>query len=278
MKKITTILMVLALGATFTCVSCKKGDDPQVKEIAKIVKWGNRTFTYDDQAKLTQIAEYEGENYSKCLFEYNGNTVNIMDEEQWGDWHQDPKLVYVLTLNADGYITAMTVKKDAGDIEYTFTYTNGFLTAGALKDGTQLFTRTISDENVASWIQCRRYFEYGEYWDQAPVDNAKQTFTFGSAANVGGFPVDMIDYRRNPDNGDLKIEKMFLQAGLFGKASKLLPTKAVWTNADGSALPETYYETETDYFYQYDADNHVIGLSNDGENYTEIVWEKITLK
>lgn len=180
-----------------------------------------------------------------------------------------------------GYGT--TTKKDAGDFNYKFEYdAAGYLVKGIYCDGNQdvvIFTRTIADKCATAYIQSKRYFEYGADWEKATVENAKENIRYTDTLNEDNFFAEYIDYRRNPDNGDLKLEKMFFYAGLFGKASAKLPEEAVWTNNDGSALPTDYYETTVDYAYTFDDEGHIAGFSVDGGgSVTEVAWETITLK
>lgn len=283
MKKSIIILLAFAV-ATAMCVSCdKEGGKDEKKTVTKLVKLGNRSFEYDDQGRITAITEHDGEDFGKTLFEYDGNTAKAFDEQSWGDWYQEPKLTFVFTLNDKGYATALTHKKDAGDFNYKFEYdAAGYLVKGIYCDGNQdvvIFTRTIADKCATAYIQSKRYFEYGADWEKATVENAKENIRYTDTLNEDNFFAEYIDYRRNPDNGDLKLEKMFFYAGLFGKASAKLPEEAVWTNNDGSALPTDYYETTVDYAYTFDDEGHIAGFSVDGGgNVTEVAWETITLK
>lgn len=273
---------MLSLGAALCFTSCKKDNTSGPKEVSidKITKWGNRTFSYDANAKLTCIAEYEGEDYSKCWLEYNGNTVNVMDEEKWGDWKQEKTLTFVLKLNEAGYVNEMTVKKESGDYVYSFTYENDIMKSASVKIGSAAATPIITaDFAKKSWTQLDRNFEDSVTWDKTAEKNATQFITFGTQKNVGGFPF-ILDYRRDPKNEDLKIEKMFVYAGLFGKAPETLPTAAVWKKADGSALAANYCEVTTEYFYKFDKAGRVSAFATEdkAESYTEISWETFVIK
>lgn len=282
MKKITILMAVLALGAVSVFTSCNKEEKASAKEVDKIVKWGNRNFTYNESGRILCIAEYDGDNYGKTNFEYDGNKANVYDEQYWPDFgatSPENELKWKFELNNDGYATKMEDLKEG--FVFTFKYDkNGYLIEGAAEiEGTPttLFTRKIEGGNAVSWTQTTRNFEYGEDWSIEPVQNATLFYTFGNDDNVGGLPFE-VQLKRHPSLGGYKLERMFFLAGLFGKASAKLPTASVWKKQDGTALPDTYYETTNEYFYKFDSKNRVGGFSTDNKDWQEIIWETMPLK
>lgn len=283
MKKFTSILLaILTVGAFCTFVSCDKGkNDPVI--LKTLVKVGNRTISYDNfYGRVTEITEHDGEDYSNIIFEYEGDTVTGLDEEKWGDWYQEPKPVYILTLGENGFAKTLIHKKDAGDVNYSFEYdAAGFLVKCSI-DGEVVFTRVIENDNVVKYIQNKRKFEYGAEWATSEVANATMVYDYTDAkANIGNFYVDFPDFKRCPTNGDWKLEKLFAYSGLLGKASAKLPVSAVYT---GSDIKGNFWERGINYTYTLDEKGYVAsygetailpeGSTDEPETKTtELQWE-----
>lgn len=261
--------------AAFAVASCEKpanngdnGDDPiSVKKVLKSLAskvdengemLSGRTFTFDEQGRITEVSEIWSGGGEVHTATWEGNTVTfVKDGENKWSW----------TLGENGYVTSCV----KGSSTYTYEYdTEGHLIKINEDWGeglTLVSVVTWENGNMTSWTKHGETNE-DENNPGTEIPQVKRQ-TYKTELNVGGI------FTAYPEKGNLS--QWMLELGYFGKASKNLVATDKWDHKIASYIATFEYRTDDDDFvvaqmkYLPDSDTGVIGL-DDSKYY---IWEVV---
>ncbi|MFV0394517.1 MAG: hypothetical protein ACK5LC_08995 [Coprobacillaceae bacterium] len=263
MKQTKFITMLLLATLALTFYSCSNDDDDDFdngingKKITKIVnEYGKddvrtETFSYSNGKMTKYVAYYDGDyayTENNQTISYSGNTV-VIDGLLDGN-----KCTQTYTLNSNGLAISCKIvydkDEDMDDYNYTFQYSDGYLSGISLKydnyKETQVFT--YSNGNISKLA----YQESGNN-----IYNEDYTFTYSNNENTGGI--------MNPFLWDMLFSHVpAYYMGIFGKSTKNLAVSCIKKHTY-----QTTYTEETSCVYSLDNDKYVkIATFSDGDKFT----------
>ena len=267
MKKIM-LLMMAALA--ITTVSCKKDGEDEGEDEAKIpvatyrvknlmkswegddMKSGDMySYSYNADGTIAKVdAAWNKEVYSSFVFNWNGNTVSVVDAKN------DNAPVCTITVNDKKLATKIEQAADSEvgkgwktlEIAYD---ANGFLTI-AKPDGKVNTVQSIDEEGCIEWWG-RIGIEDQVSESTAATGWRKKMHTYYETVNAAGIHGEWDE--------DVKVKRWFYETGLVGRASAKVMRTAWWygvVDKDNNVVKQEYAAKLAYYPLNVDANNCVI--------------------
>ncbi|MCQ2183977.1 MAG: DUF4595 domain-containing protein [Bacteroidales bacterium] len=211
MKKIFSIAMVALAAIAFT--SCNKnnngdnGGEETVKKIARIVKLGDYSFTYNANGTVKSVTENWDGGSETHDFVYEGSNLTI----KVGDVTK-----YTVELNDKGYATKVNKISDAA--VYTYTYDAAGFCVSCKLNGVDACQQSIDDNCVEYWTRAKKN-------DQGEFDHWRhKDHTYLSKDNLGDLHPEWAE--------DFGQKRWFYETGLLGRGSAKLMSTAQWDDSE----------------------------------------------
>ncbi len=211
-------------------------------------------FLYDDQGRLIHI--HQGNDNTNISYDdlASGKLKLIYESSSYGKYE-----VYEVTLDDEGRAVTVTHSSDNESKDYTFGYTDGYLSSiveTSVEDGcTSVNTTEIAYSNGS--VSSMTYSETGD-----PTEDYTCDFTYDNVANVGS--LRLFDALYGIDLSELEY---LAQAGYMGLAPKELPTAMTLTTVDGSQSAKVAWACDAEGFPTR------LSVENSEDEYTEFSWE-----
>ena len=262
------LLMMAALA--ITTVSCKKDGEDEGEDEAKIpvatyrvknlmkswegddMKSGDMySYSYNADGTIAKVdAAWNKEVYSSFVFNWNGNTVSVVDAKN------DNAPVCTITVNDKKLATKIEQAADSEvgkgwktlEIAYD---ANGFLTI-AKPDGKVNTVQSIDEDgNIEWWGRVGIEDQVSE--STAATGWRKKMHTYYSNVNAAGIHGEWDE--------DVKVKRWFYETGLVGRASANIMRTAWWygvVDKDNNVVKQEYAAKLAYYPLNVDANNCVI--------------------